>query len=149
MSRFCPKCGSGIVGDERFCGSCGSALPPETVAKTISTNAAPVDVVYDAAIIRKFANMLYRQATLVVITNTLIGAAIGCGIYILLMILGSIASMGSARGSDDGIIIGAAIGGAIGFWQGLQKAYWLKLHAQVALCQVEIEHNTRALRETD
>jgi hypothetical protein len=40
--------------------------------------------------------------------------------------------------------IGAILGGAMGYAIGTEKAFTLRLQAQVALCQVQIEANTRA-----
>jgi hypothetical protein len=85
---------------------------------------------YDPTIIHKFADEMYRRADGIVITYTLIGAAIGLiGIAIPLGVLGA--------------LLGAVVGGAIGYGIGNQKAFSLKLEAQVALCQVKIEENTR------
>jgi hypothetical protein len=43
------------------------------------------------------------------------------------------------------VLIGAVIVGAIAWQLGRQKAAALRLQAQVALCQVQIEENTRYL----
>ena len=86
---------------------------------------------YDAAVIKKFADALYRQAAGIVITYTVMGVIIGW--------LG-----GSWMGGGSGSLGGAIIFGAIGYMLGTQKAFVLKLQAQVALCQVKIEENTHA-----
>jgi hypothetical protein len=40
------------------------------------------------------------------------------------------------------VLIGALIVGLLGFWIGWNKAFILKLQAQMALCQAKIEENT-------
>lgn len=146
MSRFCGACGASIDGDESFCGSCGSAVATQAVESAPSSahvvrSATKTNTQYDPDIINRYANWLYDRATTIVVIHALVGAAIGAGPGLLLL----------ARlfGSADvfSALIGGIIGGAIGYWIGSQKAYWLKLQAQVALCQVQIEYNTRALRE--
>ena len=90
---------------------------------------------YDASVICEFAESLYSQARGVVLSYTLAGILIG-------------ASVGAAIGSSfrqGGVfgIAGAVIVGAIAYQLGRQKAFALRLQAQVALCQVQIEANTR------
>lgn len=41
-------------------------------------------------------------------------------------------------------LIGLLVGAGIGFALGQERAFKLKLEAQVALCQVQIEKNTTA-----
>lgn len=92
-------------------------------------------VAYDASIIVTFAEKLYEQADRVVLTYTiggaLIGASLGLAIGIRLQNAGLIAS------------VGAVFVGAMAFIVGQQKAFALRLQAQTALCQVQIESNTR------
>ncbi len=40
-------------------------------------------------------------------------------------------------------LVGAVIGGGIGYVVGQQRAFWFRLQAQLALCQAQIEENTR------
>lgn len=87
-------------------------------------------VTYDPAVIRAFAQDLYDRASTIVAVNTVIGVIVG-GI------------VGKFAFGNLGVIILAGLGGAIGYFIGSQKAFQLKLQAQTALCQVEIEHNTR------
>jgi hypothetical protein len=66
------------------------------------------------------------------------------GVLVGLMVGGVVVSGIEIDGSG---LIGAALGalllGALGFKVGQQKAFALRLQAQVALCQVQIEANTR------
>ncbi len=55
--------------------------------------------------------------------------------------------IGLGGGYTIGEIIGAILGGVIlgifGYSMGTQKAFQLKLQAQTAICQVQIEKNTQ------
>lgn len=89
-------------------------------------------VAYDAQIIYRFADKLYQQANQVIATSTIIGALIGlAGGYYLQKSLGLYA------------VLGAVVLGLIGYVIGTQRAFALKLQAQIALCQVKVEENTR------
>jgi hypothetical protein len=94
--------------------------PKTNYAKQMATQ-------YDPAIIQKFADKLYSQANTIVSVWTFLGAVVGgaCG-----HVLGNAA-------------VGAVIIGALGFAIGMQRACLLRLQAQVALCQKQIEENTR------
>jgi len=85
---------------------------------------------YDARIIYQFADALYRQARSIVLTYTLIG-----------FLLGGVG--GFVVAAEFAAIAGALILGLLGYVVGQQRAFQLKLQAQIALCQVRIEENTR------
>ncbi len=87
-------------------------------------------VTYDPAVIRTFAQALYDRASTIILVHTAIGVVIGG-------VIGKIAF------GNVGMTILAVIAGAIGYFLGSQRAFFLKLQAQTALCQVEIELNTR------
>ena len=86
-------------------------------------------ITYDPAVIQEFASRLYGKANSIIATYLVVG-----------LILGSIA--GGATGNGVVIILGALVGAALGFLMGKERAFKLKLEAQVALCQVQIENNT-------
>lgn len=94
---------------------------------------------YDAQVIVTFADDLYRQAGSIAATYAVLGVLIG-------LVLGAV--VGNSVVPDGGALIGAALGalllGALAFKIGQQRAFALRLQAQVALCQVQIEANTRA-----
>jgi hypothetical protein len=76
---------------------------------------------FEASVIIEYADRLYRQAA-------------------------SIAKRSAyqrAQKSIESGVAGAVIIGAIAFQIGQQRALALRLQAQVALCQVQIEANTR------
>jgi len=90
---------------------------------------------YDSSVIEEFADRLYREASSTVATYTLLVALLGAG--------GGVAVGSVIQGALLAASVGALVGGAIGFQIGQQKAFALRLQAQVALCQVQIEVNTR------
>lgn len=93
---------------------------------------------YDASVIVTFAEKLYEQAQHVVVTTTIVGVLAGVAIGI---------AFDSAFGTLPlAVVVAAAAGGVLAFNIGQQKAFSLRLQAQIALCQVWIESNTRASR---
>jgi hypothetical protein len=95
---------------------------------------------YDPSVIVTFADGLYGQAASIEGTYALAGALIGGAV-------GGAIGAAIAGGSSLMVgIFGAAIVGVVGWQVGRQKAAGLRLQAQVALCQVQIEANTRYLR---
>jgi hypothetical protein len=87
---------------------------------------------YDAEIIRTFAKQLYAQAGRIIFIYGLIVGLIGAG-----------AGGAATGGSGTSMIIGLVLGILIGVVVGQARAFRLKLEAQVALAQVQIEENTR------
>ncbi|HEY0148509.1 MAG TPA: hypothetical protein VGB70_05840 [Allosphingosinicella sp.] len=85
---------------------------------------------YDAAVIHSYAEALYSRAE-----------SIKAGHAIVYGILGIVA--GSIFGGTGFAVMGGLIACAIGYAVGEQKGFVLKLQAQLALCQVEIERNGR------
>jgi outer membrane lipoprotein SlyB len=96
------------------------------------------EVTYEAGLIQEFAQRLYRQAGSIILSSTLLGLFGGA----------LVGGVGSALVKAQAhiviaVIIGAAIGGFWGFARGKERAFKLKLEAQVALCQLQIEKNTK------
>lgn len=88
------------------------------------------DVRYDPAVIQRYANGMYAQATQTVIVFTVVGLAIGAvALYLV--------------GREPGLLIGGIVGAVVGYLYGEGRASALRLAAQTALCQVAIEANTR------
>jgi len=94
-------------------------------------------VQYDPAVIQEFAERLYKKAMSVVVTYTMIGVLLGSAIGFFIE---------HSRGRIDMsfLYIGLIVGAVIGYVIGNEKAFWIRLAAQAALCQVQIEKNTRA-----
>ena len=94
---------------------------------------------YDPSVILAFTDKLYAQAASIVGVYTVIGVLAGGALG---------ATVGGVAHAAPPLValVGAALVGAIAFQLGQQKAFALRLQAQVALCQVQIEANTRNLR---
>jgi hypothetical protein len=93
-------------------------------------------VSYDGKVIVAFAEQLYKQAASVVATYTVVGILAGLGLgYFLSGALGIHPILEP--------VLAAAIVGAVAYVVGQQRAFALRLQAQVALCQIQIEANTR------
>ncbi|MFS8065098.1 MAG: hypothetical protein ACMG6S_01875 [Byssovorax sp.] len=99
---------------------------------------------YDPQVIVQFAAHLYTRAAEIIRSYTLLGIFSG-------LVFGGAAAgaLGAAMGEPGtmgliGAAVGAALGGYAGYGTGQEKAFSLKLQAQTALCQVQIEANTRA-----
>jgi len=86
---------------------------------------------YDSNVIVEFAAKLYKRAGSMILSYTVFGVLLGA--------IGGFMVIPEAVAA----VIGAMILGLIGFKLGVDKAFQLKLQAQVALCQVQIETNTR------
>lgn len=90
---------------------------------------------YDSRVIYQFADHLLEQADRAVITCAILGtlggalAGLVIGVTIQSLAIPTVAL--------------AAIGCAFGAWIGNERAFGLRLQAQTALCQVQIEENTR------
>jgi hypothetical protein len=91
---------------------------------------------YDASIIKTFATRLYLKAQQLVQAATVLAGLFG-------LILGGAAG-GAVEHGVLGALFGAVLGALIGYMSAQYMAFKLKLQAQIALCQVQIEENTRA-----
>jgi len=90
---------------------------------------------YDPAIIQTFADRLYSQARAIAVIAALLGAIIGS--------VGGKALGAAVDADNGGALLGTLLLGAAGFAVGQARAFSLRLQAQTALCQVQIEVNTR------
>lgn len=93
-------------------------------------------VQYDPKIIQQAADGLYAQARSITLTALVAGAAIGA--------LG-----GYAIGKEFGALVAGVVGAFAGVAIARQRAFVLQLQAQTALCQMEIERNTRGSAPRD
>jgi ribosomal protein L40E len=141
--RVCSSCGTTNSGSGKFCIKCGALLLPGSSpapAVNVSQPSAspknpPVNrqgkIKYEPQIIENFAVSLYRAAKIILILFTLIGIlGGGVGAYVL-------------GGEIVWAIGGAVLLGLVLFGIAWQIAFRLKLRAQLALCQVQIEENSR------
>lgn len=96
-------------------------------------------IAYDPQIIQDFAKRLYRQAATIIVAYVIGGILLGAIIGSILVAL----PRGGHIETSTGEIFGIILGGAFGYIGGAEKAFRLKLEAQLALCQVQIESNTK------
>ena len=96
---------------------------------------------YDGSVLVEFAARLYSQAKTIVVSYTigggLLGAIIGGG--------GALALSREYQALMWAIVVGLVCA-AIGYSKGREKAFAFRLQAQTALCQAQIEVNTRTAR---
>lgn len=85
---------------------------------------------YDSKIIQLYAEKLYTQAVFGQIFYTLVG-------FFIPVIFGAF-----SENLEIGFFIGVLLGFG-GFFLSRERAFQLKLQAQIALCQMQIEMNTR------
>jgi hypothetical protein len=112
---------------------------------------------YEPQFLEEFADRLYKQAAEIIsqavvggiVGGFLVGALFGAGVGIVLTALnrtpapsGDIPSIVSSGGVIAGCLF-AIVGGVIGYFTGKEKSFELRLKAQQALCQLQIEKNTR------
>ncbi|MGC2520885.1 MAG: hypothetical protein WA373_17470 [Burkholderiales bacterium] len=98
---------------------------------------ADKSVTYNPEVIQEFAERLYRQARSIILSSTLLGIFGGA-------IVGAIGVSLIHAQQHIGVaaLIGALVVGFSGYLRGKERAFKLKLEAQVALCNVQIEKNT-------
>lgn len=92
------------------------------------------NVEYDPNIIQQFANKLYQQANRIINFYSVIFLLVGLGVGIF---LDSSLEIGFLK------LIVPIVSCLVGYAIGCSIAFNLKLKAQIALCQVKIEENTR------
>lgn len=98
---------------------------------------AKKEIAYDAEIIQKFAARLYMQAASIIITSTFLGLVVGAFVTV-----GGAIAIQARESIGIAAIIGLVVGALWGYSRGNERAFKLKLDAQVALCNVQIEKNT-------
>ena len=98
---------------------------------------------YEPAIIREFASKLYAEANRVILLWAILLAVPGAGIGGAIGYLFLAGWEAEAAGGVLGGILGIGVLGGLGRSIGERKAFILKLQAQLALCQVAIEENSK------
>ncbi len=97
---------------------------------------------YDPTILQTFANRLYARANSIIAAYALFGIVLGSigGWYVSTLTSGS---------GPLVIALLAILFGAMGYTIGSGRAFMLKFQAQQALCQRQIEANTRAVSRAE
>lgn len=99
---------------------------------------------YDPSVIQDQAERLYRRASRLLAERTALWALLGfAGTFVGLSLLQSVGDVSPGTGSA----IGGALLGWFGYRSAAEEAFRLRLEAQTALCQVQIEKNTSARSE--
>lgn len=97
-------------------------------------------IAYDPTLIQEFAERFYKRARSVVVSYGVLGFLLGGigGFAFGIAVSGPRAS----NGMTVAVVLGV-VGLVVGVVAGIEKAFWLKLEAQRALCQLQTEINTR------
>lgn len=94
-------------------------------------------VAYDPEVINSYAESLYSLSRRIEIMMMLLFGLPGVAVLLLSLVLG----LGAAANLI--FLAGAGLGAGLGKVAAKDAVFLLKLHAQTALCQVQIEENTR------
>lgn len=94
----------------------------------------------------QYASRLYARADFVVYRETFIGLLIGCVAGYSIGLLLPLTKVAHSLPGHVQLVVGVGggiLGTLIGWAVGNDKAFDLRLQAQMALCQAQIEANTR------
>lgn len=91
---------------------------------------------YNPKVIQTYANQLYAKAALVIAFFVIVGAVLLTAVAFVLLFF-----TGSFIGPE--LVFPAIAGALLGLGYGLQRSQEIRLHAQLALCLLAIEENTR------
>jgi len=105
--------------------------------------------VYDAQLLQNLANRLNSQSRSVVLSYTISAAILFSAIFYFVASVGHPAIGFISLAPVKSLGVGLLVGVVLGFVWGQRKSYRLKLAVQLALCQIQIENNTRASRKAD
>jgi hypothetical protein len=99
-----------------------------------------MDVMFDETVIEMYAARLYAQARSLAIVHTLVGLVVGAA-------LGYTAATTPRLSATFLVPILAVVGTLAGYAVGTTRGFALRLQAQQALCQLQVERNTRCTFE--
>jgi hypothetical protein len=113
-----------------------NASPPAKIQGAI---VAKETVSYDPEVIQEFARRLYQRARTITLMYALVGLLVGFAVALAVLALTQHGKL-----ENNGVMgIAAIVGALFGYFAGTEKAFKLRLEAQQALCQIEIEKNSR------
>src|SRR5437773_442111 len=99
---------------------------------------------YDEQVLQTYADRLYRQATWIVIKYAIVGIGLGVLIGYAPMVTWYWRQISQSPPDTTGaMVVCALLLGLIFSFIGDSRAFEYKLRAQTALCQMQIERNTR------
>jgi hypothetical protein len=101
---------------------------------------------YNADILQRFADDLYLKAGWITLKYCLVGAAIGALLVIVVpfeLLASQIHIQANSPSTAIPVGVISLIGGLIGGTIGQRKWFQLRLQAQLTLCQMQTEFNTR------
>ena len=103
---------------------------------------------YDATVIEKYAQRLYDRASWIVLAYIVLGLGIGglLGYLPTIVWYWRDTSAAPPRGETLAIVLAIVFGVLFGLI-GRAKGFAYRLRAQLALCQMQIEYNTRNAAE--
>lgn len=99
-----------------------------------------MSVIYDPVVIQEMADSLYRQAATIVLLYTLI-LSVFCGVGCAVLLSVAVGTEALVPAMGLGCILGALLGYAIG----RDRSFHLRVQAQTALCQRNIERHLAEL----
>ena len=95
---------------------------------------------YDPQVLQKYADKMYASATLILIVAALAGAGFGA---LMGRSLADVLLPTQGQSTTGPTLVGLVIGLLLGVLVGIVASFWYKLRAQLVLCQLQIEINTR------
>ncbi len=107
------------------------------------------NALYDIALLQKLANRLNRQSKTVVVRYTVVSALLFSVVFYYSTAMGQISINTLNLAPVKSLGVGLLIGVVLGFALGQKKSFQLRLAAQLALCQIQIEKNTHFIRKSN
>jgi hypothetical protein len=99
---------------------------------------------YDQEVLRAYAQWLYNRASWILLAYLLAGMALGAALGYLPTILWYLRSANDTRAPSSILVVpGIILFGGVFAWLGHAKGFAYRVKAQIVLCQVQIEINTR------
>jgi hypothetical protein len=102
---------------------------------------------YDEGVIVLHADRLFRRARTVVVMFTIVGAVL-CGVATAALLWTGHVWQNHVDSALPPLLLATLVGGTVGWSLGSERASALHLAAQTALCQLQIERNTRGRAKT-
>ena len=102
---------------------------------------------YDEGVIVLHADRLYRRASMTTVIFTIVGAVLAGAATATLLWTGHM-WRDHVDSALPPLMLATLVGGTFGWALGCERSWALQLVAQTALCQLQIERNTRGRAKT-